>query len=646
MTKLPGTPVPTKGALVPPAKPSNGAGLTADAKSSKAAGVAGTVASAAKGSGGIAQHAGQVVLDKAKQKGGDLARNGADRALGAASRPKEADSEAKADAKQAVRDVAAGAISGIPQGGWIGAAKGAVVAGATSKSTRKTITRVVIAMFAVMAITIGVFASLITLTMASAMQSTTDNNSGHAALADGVDEEALNIAYQTIGSTRLPWEVATWIASNTPDHAERSPELADGITRALPDAHDRSLLNGAIVNSGGRITLGTSTDDIARQELTEQGYTAALEEFYAEEDNATQLATNAFTTARMWAMGGAQTCAPTSAATGGAGGAGSGWSDLSPEQTENAQAIISAANAYLGDATPEQREHAALLALSNAMRESTLINVGHGDSVGPDSRGLFQQRDPWGPEEKRMNPHWSTTKFLSVVVQQEAWDTRPQEDISIAVQVFADAHKTDQVNMWPNAVQVYKDHSGTAPTIEPLAEFGVWGREEDGKAGAGSVASGSAANTSCAGGGVASVEGMPLDAADACLNDRFGMRFHPVHHVMRMHNGIDMSLFSPTAPVYALADGVVSEDLNSDGGTITVDYGKGLQVEYFHLDGSTQNIPVGTIVKSGEQIGVAGTTGTSTGPHLHMGVRQDGEYIDPLEILGGEEAVVAVFGQC
>ncbi len=79
---------------------------------------------------------------------------------------------------------------------------------------------------------------------------------------------------------------------------------------------------------------------------------------------------------------------------------------LSPDQQANATAILQAvADRGLGAGD-------AVIAIMTAMTESSLVNVGHGDLAGPDSRGLFQQRDSWGPLDVRMDPTGATGLFL------------------------------------------------------------------------------------------------------------------------------------------------------------------------------------------------------------------------------------------
>jgi murein DD-endopeptidase MepM/ murein hydrolase activator NlpD len=104
-----------------------------------------------------------------------------------------------------------------------------------------------------------------------------------------------------------------------------------------------------------------------------------------------------------------------------------------------------------------------------------------------------------------------------------------------------------------------------------------------------------------------------------------------------MHEGIDFNA-EPGAPVVAAADGVVLSAAyqNDFGNMIDVDHGDGLTTRYAHL--SRMNAKPGSLVKRGEVIGAVGSTGRTTGPHLHFEVRILGVAQNPAHFLKqGEE---------
>lgn len=134
---------------------------------------------------------------------------------------------------------------------------------------------------------------------------------------------------------------------------------------------------------------------------------------------------------------------------------------------------------------------------------------------------------------------------------------------------------------------------------------------------------------------------MPLESAR--LSSNYGMRTHPVLGGRRNHAGIDLA--APTGtPVYATADGYVSkaERFSSYGNYIQIEHGGELQTRYAHLSGYA--IKAGEMVTKGQLIGYVGSTGRSTGPHLHYEVRVAGEAVDPQPYLFADAALPTAEG--
>ena len=121
--------------------------------------------------------------------------------------------------------------------------------------------------------------------------------------------------------------------------------------------------------------------------------------------------------------------------------------------------------------------------------------------------------------------------------------------------------------------------------------------------------------------------GFPLSGAR--MSSGFGMRGHPILGGHRMHSGVDLAAATGT-PVRATSSGVVSkaEWFGSYGLFVAVNHGGGLQTRYGHM--SRLNVVEGQSVRKGEIIGFVGSTGRSTGPHLHYEVRLNGSAVNPL----------------
>jgi murein DD-endopeptidase MepM/ murein hydrolase activator NlpD len=113
------------------------------------------------------------------------------------------------------------------------------------------------------------------------------------------------------------------------------------------------------------------------------------------------------------------------------------------------------------------------------------------------------------------------------------------------------------------------------------------------------------------------------------VSSGFGPRLHPIFAEVRIHAGLDLN--SPAgAPIYAAAAGtvVVASEQGGYGMAIAIDHGGGIATLYAHQSAFAVN--VGTEVETGDLIGYVGSTGFSTGPHLHFELRLDGQPVDPL----------------
>jgi murein DD-endopeptidase MepM/ murein hydrolase activator NlpD len=123
----------------------------------------------------------------------------------------------------------------------------------------------------------------------------------------------------------------------------------------------------------------------------------------------------------------------------------------------------------------------------------------------------------------------------------------------------------------------------------------------------------------------------PIDGAR--ISSKFGMRFHPILHYNRLHGGTDFAA-PQGSPIYASAGGVVTwaSMKGCNGNLAIVKHDNGWETFYLHMVQYAPGIVVGARVKQGQQLGGVGTTGCSTGPHLHYEVHIDGQKVDPQTI--------------
>lgn len=117
------------------------------------------------------------------------------------------------------------------------------------------------------------------------------------------------------------------------------------------------------------------------------------------------------------------------------------------------------------------------------------------------------------------------------------------------------------------------------------------------------------------------------------ISSEYGWRMHPTLGVEKFHNGVDMAA-PGGSPILAAYDGeVIAAGYNSSmGNYIMINHGGGLITIYMHA--SALYVSQGTMVARGEKIAAVGTTGRSTGNHLHFGVRLNGQYVSPWNYLG------------
>jgi murein DD-endopeptidase MepM/ murein hydrolase activator NlpD len=116
------------------------------------------------------------------------------------------------------------------------------------------------------------------------------------------------------------------------------------------------------------------------------------------------------------------------------------------------------------------------------------------------------------------------------------------------------------------------------------------------------------------------------------ISDNYGMRMHPTLGIEKMHNGIDLAAPGGTAILAAYAGTVVAADYNGTmGNYIMINHGGGLYTIYMHC--SALYVSKGSDVSAGSKIAAVGSTGRSTGNHLHFGVRLNGAYVSPWNYL-------------
>jgi murein DD-endopeptidase MepM/ murein hydrolase activator NlpD len=121
--------------------------------------------------------------------------------------------------------------------------------------------------------------------------------------------------------------------------------------------------------------------------------------------------------------------------------------------------------------------------------------------------------------------------------------------------------------------------------------------------------------------------------AEAEMRSPFGVRRHPILGYTKMHTGVDWATSAGT-PIFAAGNGTI-EKAGWEGGYgkyVRIRHANGYETAYGHMTAFARNIQPGTRVRQGQVIGFVGSTGVSTGPHVHYEIMVNGSFVDPLKI--------------
>lgn len=125
----------------------------------------------------------------------------------------------------------------------------------------------------------------------------------------------------------------------------------------------------------------------------------------------------------------------------------------------------------------------------------------------------------------------------------------------------------------------------------------------------------------------------PVQGTNVRLTSGFGMRFHPLLNRRRMHNGVDWAA-APGTPILAAGKGTITYAgrKGANGNYVRIRHANGYQTSYSHLRGFARGVKQGVRVRQGQVIGYIGSTGLSSGPHLHFEVLVNKRPVNPMKI--------------
>jgi murein DD-endopeptidase MepM/ murein hydrolase activator NlpD len=120
---------------------------------------------------------------------------------------------------------------------------------------------------------------------------------------------------------------------------------------------------------------------------------------------------------------------------------------------------------------------------------------------------------------------------------------------------------------------------------------------------------------------------------DAVMRSGFGLRRHPILGYTKMHTGVDWA--TPTGtPIFAAGNGIVEKAgwESGYGKFVMLRHNNGYETAYGHMTAFARNLEEGTRVRQGQVIGFVGSTGLSTGAHVHYEIRINGRFVDPMRV--------------
>ncbi len=264
-----------------------------------------------------------------------------------------------------------------------------------------------------------------------------------------------------------------------------------------------------------------------------------------------------------------------------------------------------------------------VIAIATALQESRLRNLPNlGADNDHDSLGLFQQRPSagWGTPEQIMNPEYAARKFYEHLVKIKNWERMA---LTVAAQLV-------QISAFPDA---YAKHEPLATQIVNVLADGA------------ARAVGALADLRCVSAGEITASGWTIPAQGP-LGSGFRTADRPGH------NGVDIRA-ARWSEIHAASSGVVATvrcetsgpDCNRDGGLnvrgcgwyVEIDHASGVMTRYCHMQ-QRPRVSVGQQVAAGDVIGLVGSSGNSTGPHLHFEVHTGGgtgssSAVDPVEFM-------------
>lgn len=257
---------------------------------------------------------------------------------------------------------------------------------------------------------------------------------------------------------------------------------------------------------------------------------------------------------------------------------------------------------------------AQLLGIMTSMGESALVNIGHGDDLvgvaNPGgtltcSLGLFQQQWclGWGTREQVMDPGYAAGAFFDRLAGVSGWESMEPSIAINRVQGNSDPYHYAKYESAAN--EILSALGGVKPGSGGCGGSGEWQSPLD------------------------------MGTPGLMLTDFYGMRDASLTGYAYLHAGVDMAGVGSGPPVLAAGSGtverVVSVDDNAEGINVRIKHDDGAETYYMHLLSTL--VREGDKISAGTPVGALGSTGRSTGAHLHFSTLVDGEFVNPIPFM-------------
>ncbi|WAC50341.1 M23 family metallopeptidase [Frigoribacterium sp. SL97] len=536
---------------------------------------------------------------------------------------------AKGAASGAAKGAAAGGVGALP-GAALGAAKSAGMAVAKNKRLRNMLIAVVAFLLVIPVAVAGASIYMLSASTGS-VDAFNQVTAQRAASEEHVDEDSMGTAHSLGTKYGIPWTIVASLENKDAASEETLDAISKELSRIDPQVETRSL------DVGGRYVPGTAQREIDQENGSDKANSDAVRKTYTDAivggaGMTEAQATGVYDTALRWWMGQAETCPVDGGSQ--SGGSTNGMTvkgvPMNADQRAIAVTIVGISKSATRNMDVADQRRAAEITMATGIVESVLAN--NPNKVDHTSLGVFQQQDWWGSDSQRLDVPWSTARFLLPLLQLPGWNTMEPGKAAQKIQVsaFPDAY-AERMSEAVNIVSTLWNEVQPQDIPAGFSFDGNGGSAQDGGAGAPADTD---APITCGVPAVSGTWGYPFNGI-VTVNSWWGPRVSPGGVGSKNHQGVDFGKPADGLMI-SIGDGVVTGKQSTPGHAcgywITVLNPDGGEARYCHMVNPT-DLNVGDTVVKGQTLGLVGSTGNSTGPHIHLNINLNGVPVDPYDYL-------------